>query len=134
MQLHNHPGDLNMMTPNRIALSRLPALLAAAFLAQTGVALAAAPAEDAHTQARQLLAAPGGHAPGGRDLRVPARAGDAALSARGLLLGSAGQEHLPLRRQTLQARVSPEGAPHPGRAGRQDAQAQARRLIHGGVA
>jgi hypothetical protein len=137
MYMTNQPGDVIMIKLNRIVLGQLPALLAAGLLAHTSDALAAAPAGDAQAQAQQLLAAPRSEAaPGGvhREPRVPAVTSDAALSARGLILGGAGQEHLRSRGQTLQASVAPEAAPRRVRPGRQDAQAQARRLLHGDVA
>jgi hypothetical protein len=128
-------GELNMIKLKQIALNWAPPLLAAVCLVQAGDALAGAAADDAQAQARRVLVAPAGAgAPRGLSVPVFARASDAARAARGLLLGSPPHEELPMSVQTLQARVTSLGGARAPRAGRQDAQAQARRLIHGGAA
>jgi len=127
-----------MITLKRIALTWLPPLIAAGSLVQASDALAAAPAGDAQTQAREILlgdrVAPGGQVAAGAvvlSIQLAAPAGDAALAARGLILGQ-GPEELPIRAQTL-AQVTPLTGSRAGHTARQDAQAQARRLIHGGA-
>jgi len=120
----------------QIALKWLPPLMTAGLLLQASAAVAAAPSGDAQVQARQILVGAGAR-PASRiafpAVRAPARAGDAAQAARGLILSSPDQDELPLGAQTLQARVTPLAESRVARSGRQDAQAQARRLIHGGA-
>lgn len=130
-----------MIKVKQIALDWLPSLMAAGLLVQATDALAAAPSGDAQTQAREILLGNRAAARGPLvsekmvlDLRIPARAADAGQAARGLILGTPSTEELPLGAQTLQARATPFAASRASHAGRQDAQAQARRLIHGGAA
>jgi hypothetical protein len=141
MHITDTTGVLNMTTLRRISLNWLPPLMAVGFLAQASDVLAAAPSGGAQAQARELLLgnSAASHGPiaaggAGMDLRIPGRGADAAHAARDLILGSPGPQQLPVSAQTLQARVTPFAAFHGARTGRQDAQAQARRLIHGGAA
>jgi hypothetical protein len=125
-----------MMTLKRFSLNLMAPLLAAGLLVQ-GDALAAAPPDDAQALARQTLVGRAGAAAtaGTRlDARVAAATADAARDARGLILNRPSRVELPLTAQPLQARVTSVEASHTARRGRQDAQAQARRLIHGGAA
>ena len=119
-------NTLKQMVPNF-----MPPLMVALCLVSGNEAFAAA-AGDAQAQARQVLLAPGG-AGGARevraDVRVLARGSDAALAARRLLLGTLEQPRM--NASKLQARLAPPGDARAVRAARQDAQAQARRLIHG---
>ena len=122
-----------MINPKDIALHFLPPLVAALCLLPAAEVCAAAPAGDAQAQARAILAAPRSEAAPGEErspVRVLGRAGDAALAARSLLLGDVAPQVRRMDALTLQARL----ALRTGRAARQDAQAQARRLIHGGAA
>jgi hypothetical protein len=119
-----------MTTPRQIALNLMPAVLLALCVLPAAPIAAAAPAADAQAQAREVLAAPHGDAAAG-DVRfhvgVGGKPGDAGQAARSLILGGVPREEARANVLTLQARLTLRV----GRTGRQDAQAQARRLIHG---
>jgi hypothetical protein len=125
-----------MITLKRFSLNLVAPLLAAGLLVQ-GDALAATTPDDAQALARRLLVAPAAAAatPGTRlDARVAAATADAARDARGLILNRPSRVELPLKAQPLQARATSVEASRTAGTGGQDAQAQARRLIHGGAA
>jgi hypothetical protein len=118
-----------MITLKKIVPNFVPPLVVALCLVSSHEALAGAAAGDAQAQARQVLVAPGDSRPPRAQVRVPRGESDAALAARRLLLGAAPAPRL--EAATLQARLAPLSGARAVRAAREDAQAQARRLIHG---
>ncbi len=118
------------------ASNGLPALVAAGLLVQPGDARAA-PAGDAQTHARQMLLAPQARITSGNawlNTRVAARTGDALEEARGLILGTRAEKSPRSSAPMLEIGALPLAAARVTRVVPQDAQAQARRLIHGGAA
>jgi hypothetical protein len=119
-----------MIKLKRIALNSMPPLVLALCLMPASAVFAAAPAADAQAQARQILMAPRATATSGGArayLREPGSGSDAAHAAQRLLLGGVPREQAGTSASALAALAGS----HAARASRQDAQAQARGLIHG---
>ena len=122
----------------RISLNWSMPLVTVSLLLQSPSGLAAAPAPDAQAQARATILGsrltPDAGSATHAAVPTPAADADAALAARALIVGSPDSQGLRLRLQALQARVEPFAGLRARNVAREDAQVQARRLLHGGAA